>query len=71
MALQWRTCERCGNEFELGDARRIIGRRFGAGCYNDFFPDGNVCEDCAREELGTAEAEGAEIMSCRPYEDWD
>lgn len=54
-------CERCGSEFDVSTARRIIGRSYGAGIYNDYYPDGDVCEDCATEEISADYATGAEI----------
>ena len=54
-------CARCGAEFDVSDARRIIGRRYGAGTYNDYYPDGDVCEDCAIEQVSADYATGAEI----------
>lgn len=64
------TCSRCGDEFNVSTARRSIGQKYGAGSYDDFFPDGDVCEDCADLELGSAEAEGAEVMDLMGWE-WD
>ena len=40
-------CCFCGKEFDVSTARRVIGRAFGAGTYNEYYPDGDVCEDCA------------------------
>lgn len=64
-------CSMCGREFDLSDARRIIGRRYGAGEYNDNYPDGDVCEDCAIEELGTAYNAGAEVLYYARKSGWD
>lgn len=55
-------CERCGSEFDVSTARRSIGRSYGAGIYNDYYPDGDVCEDCATEEISADYATGAEII---------
>lgn len=63
-------CDICGDEFDLSTARRSIGRRFGSGTYDDQFPDGDVCEDCANDQLGSYMNEGASIKDCMPYE-WD
>ena len=54
-------CVRCGAEFDVSDARRRIGRYYGAGIYNDYYPGGDVCEDCAIDEVGADFATGAEI----------
>ena len=64
------TCVICGEEFDLTEARRSIGRRYGAGEYDDSFPDGDVCGDCAYDEFESAISEGKSIMDCMPYE-WD
>lgn len=55
-------CVRCGTEFELGYAKRAIGRRYGSGTYDDYYPEGNVCEDCAIKEVSADYATGAEII---------
>lgn len=44
-------CSRCKCEFNLGDTKRMIGRRFGSGVYDDYYPNEDVCEDCALEEI--------------------
>ena len=62
-------CKFCGCEFDLSDARRIIGRRYGAGTYNDQYPDGDVCEDCAEDELGAAIGTWNEMRTLPG--DWD
>ena len=54
-------CKFCGKDFDLGDVRRSVGRRYGAGVYNDYYPEGDVCEDCAVEEISCDYATGLEI----------
>lgn len=54
-------CERCGAEFDLSTARRIIGRYYGAGTYNDYYPGSDVCENCAVEEVSADHATGEEL----------
>lgn len=54
-------CSECGRDFDVSTARRIIGRNYGAGVYNDYYPDGDVCEDCATETISADYATGAEI----------
>lgn len=44
-------CVRCGREFDVSYARRSIGHSYGAGTYNEYYPEGDVCEYCATEEL--------------------
>jgi len=56
------TCKYCGREFNLGYARRSIGQRYGAGTYNDYYSDADVCENCAVEEISCDYATGAEMM---------
>lgn len=55
-------CIRCKKEFDLSYARRSMGRIYGAGTYNDYYPEGNVCEDCATEEISADCNEGADII---------
>ncbi len=54
-------CSCCKREFSVSTARRVIGARFGAGTYNQYYPDGDVCEDCAWEEISADYATGEEI----------
>lgn len=56
-------CVECGCEFDVSRARRVVGARYGAGAYNDYYPDGNVCEDCASDVIGADYSTGAEIKS--------
>lgn len=60
------TCCRCGCEFDLTYAKRFIGRRYGRGVYDNYYPDGDVCEDCAVEEVGADYNAGAEILEYSP-----
>ena len=46
-------CVRCGCEFDVSSARRSIGRSYGAGTYDDYYPDGDVCASCAAIEVST------------------
>ena len=54
-------CSRCGEEFDVSHARRLIGIWYGAGTYNDYYPDGDVCENCATEEVSADYATGQEL----------
>lgn len=56
-------CSRCGCEFDVSTARRIMGARYGSGCYNDYYPEGDVCEDCADEEIGADNSTGADLKN--------
>ena len=53
--------EFCGEEFELSGVRGGIGRCCGAGVYNEYYPNGDVCESCAVGEISCDYATGAEI----------
>lgn len=55
-------CSRCGREFDVSTARRSIGRSYGAGTYNNYYPDGDVCEYCATEEVSADYATGQELI---------
>ena len=55
-------CSRCGKEFDVSTARRYIGRCYGTGTYNDYYPNGDVCERCANEEVGADYATGQETI---------
>ena len=63
-------CSRCGCTFNLSDAKRVIGRRFGAGTYDDFYSD-DVCEDCALEELSCAYNVGEDVLNDARSCGWD
>lgn len=54
-------CSICGCEFDVSTARRSIGRSYGAGIYNEYYPNGDVCEYCANEEVAADYATGGEI----------
>ena len=54
-------CSECGRTFDVSTARRSIGAQFGAGVYNSYYPDGDVCEECALETIGADYATGGEI----------
>ena len=65
-------CSRCGEYFDLSYVKRFIGRNYGAGSYDDYYPDGDVCLDCAIEEVSADWATGAEIMELIGNDDeWD
>ena len=55
-------CSRCGREFDLSYARRSMGRYYGAGVYNDYYPEGNVCDYCATEQISADYYEGEEVL---------
>lgn len=45
-------CYMCGKEFYIKDARNTIDRRFYISTYDDFYPEGNICDECATNEIG-------------------
>lgn len=55
-------CKYCGREFDLEYTRRSLGRSYGAGCYNDYFPDGDVCIYCATPDISADYYAGEEII---------
>ena len=63
-------CSRCGREFDLSSARRAMGIKYGSGSYNEYYPDGDVCEECAGSEMGADFAAGAEILDLMG-DSWD
>ena len=58
-----KTCSRCGRSFDLSSAKRSIGRWYGAGSYDDYYPEEDVCKDCAVEEVGADYATGQDIIN--------
>ncbi len=60
-------CRYCGKEFDLKEARMYIGRRFGAGTYNEMYPDGDICLDCALDEMSSADAAWDEMVEFNPH----
>jgi len=56
------TCSRCGCDFDITRARKSLSRKYYAGVYNDCYPDGDVCENCASEEIGADYATGLELQ---------
>lgn len=55
-------CKRCGCEFDISSARQSIGHSYGAGIYNDHYPEGDVCEDCAIMEISADAGTGSELI---------
>lgn len=65
-------CYFCGSEFDVSYVRQVIGIRYGAGTYDEYYPDGDVCLDCATGEIGADHAAGEEIIELMgPSFDWD
>ena len=56
------TCICCGREFDVSYARRSLGRRYGAGTYDDYCPEANDCEICLSEEVGADYSAGAQLI---------
>ena len=63
-------CVRCGCEFDVSSARRSIGRSYGAGTYDDYYPNGDVCVSCATMEVSADVGTGEEIMELMG-DSWD
>ena len=55
-------CVYCGQKFDLTSVKRSCGQKYGAGSYDEFFPDGDVCQSCADDTLGSALAAGREMQ---------
>lgn len=64
-------CVLCGREFNVSTARRSIRRSYGAGTYNAYYPDGDVCEYCAIEEVSADYATGAELKDLMADSWWN
>lgn len=65
-------CSECGCEFDISEARRVFGALYGAGTYNNWYPNNDVCPYCARSETDDfmeAGAEIAELMGDAWYDD--
>lgn len=62
-------CVRCGCEFDLSSARRSIGRSYGAGTYDEYYPNGDVCVSCATMQISGDVDVGEEISELMG--DWD
>lgn len=67
-----RICSRCGNEFDLFNAKRILGREYGAGVYDRYYDNGDICESCARMEISADAGAGEEDIENMGFGwDWD
>lgn len=64
-------CSQCGKEFNLTTVRRIMGGRYGAGIYDDYFPEGDVCDSCADDVLGPDYSTGVKIQELMGDSWWD
>lgn len=62
-------CAWCGREFDVSRTRRICGQRYGANVYDDTYPDADICEKCAEDELGAAVGAGAALKELMHYDD--
>ncbi|WP_206538479.1 hypothetical protein [Kandleria vitulina] len=60
-AMKMAKCVRCGREFDVTYARRSIGQSYGARSYNDYYPEGDVCEYCATEQMSADYNAGVEL----------
>ena len=64
-------CVRCGKEFSVSNARRLMSREYGKGIYNEYYPDGDVCEDCALSEIGGDYEAGGDAMELAELSGFD
>ena len=55
-------CSRCGSVFDLGAVKRRIGRLYGAGSYDEYYSDGDVCDSCAIEEISADFGSGEDLI---------
>lgn len=62
-------CVYCGDEFDVSSVRRSIGRSYGAGTYDDYYPDGDACLSCATGPISADYHEGEEVLDMCGY--WD
>lgn len=54
-------CTKCGREFYVLEAKKIIEGRYGIGTYNNWYPDHDICSDCARSLTRSDLEDGSEI----------
>lgn len=55
-------CSECGKEFNVSSARKMINRNFGKGVYDDYYPSGDICGECAYETVSADYNAGAQVM---------
>ena len=55
-------CVYCGKEFDVTHARKVLGRKFGAGTYDEYCPEADQCEDCLWSEVSADYNTGAEVI---------
>lgn len=53
-------CKICGEEFSLSATKRRIGKLYGVGEYDSYYPNGDVCDHCAIEEMSPDYGSGEE-----------
>ena len=56
-------CSICEKEFNVNDTRKSIDRDYGRGSYNAYYSANDVCEECARIQMGCGIPAGEEIKS--------
>ena len=64
-------CSRCGDEFDVSSARRKIGRKYGSGTYDEYYPDEDVCASCAESEISCDYATGEELKELMGTASWE
>lgn len=55
-------CCCCRREFSVETARRSIGRKYGSGEYDWWFPNEDMCADCADMEVRSDMVAGQDAM---------
>lgn len=62
-------CSCCGSDFDVSHVKRVINCTYGAGTYSDYYPDEDVCDECATEEISADFNVGEEELELMG--DWD
>lgn len=55
-------CSRCGEKFDLTRAKQRIGRLYGTGVYDEYYPADKVCDSCAIMEISSDYGSGEETI---------
>lgn len=63
-------CRICGEYFSVSRARRVLARRYGAGIYDEYCPDCDICEDCLEEDISADYATGQQLKELMG-DSWD
>lgn len=55
-------CIYCGLEFDVQHARRSIGHKYGAGTYDEYAPNADICKDCVDAEVASDYQAGENVI---------